>query len=176
MHSHHIPRHICLADFPRLSQSHHAHSIGNVAANIAHFDRSRYAHSWKYQHKSETNRSLTIATLNVRGLSSVVERKQICDLSLDAWDHRNAFVLQNVGGMFSQYHCVYAPDGADRQFPPFGKSYHESRIMMMHASKSIKPVGQSPNKLGWGPAVPSLSFMLPTDLVSQDGRTINVPI
>lgn len=77
--------------------------------------------------------------------------------------------------MFSQYHCV-APDGADRQFPPFGKSYHESSIMMMHASNSIKPVGQSPKKLGWGTAVPSLSFMLHTDLVSQDGRTINVPI
>lgn len=106
MRSHHIPRHICLADLPRLSQSHHAHSIGNVAANIAHFDRSRYAHSWKCQHKSRSNRSLTIATLNVRGLSSIVERKQICDLSLDAWDHRNAFVPQNLGNVFSVSLCL----------------------------------------------------------------------
>ena len=93
---------------------------GNVVADNSHSEQNDHSYSWKHQHKSRTNYSLTIGTLNVGDLSNIVKRKQICDLSLDVCGITESLLTHDLhrrtSEVFTSYHCVFTPDQHDRQF------------------------------------------------------------
>ena len=93
---------------------------GNVVTNMSQHEQKDYFFSWKHHHKSDTKHSLSIGTLNVGGLSSIIKRKQICDLSLDVCgiieSHLSHDLHRRTSEVFSSYHCVFSPDQVDRQF------------------------------------------------------------
>ncbi len=92
---------------------------GNVNSQYDH-GSNPYNQSWKHQHKNQLSQSLSLATMNAGGLSSIIKKRQLRDLSIDVLGitetHLTSNLHQSTSDWFSQYTCIFSPDQTDRQF------------------------------------------------------------